>query len=141
MVGTADGTDHAADTAGTHTVVDRLHSSSSSAAQRDASPNRRAHRCDGACCPNDQNESDVLDAAGEDKDGRLPLTGWSARSRMQSWRYRPTGESVGCQHDNLHPGLYGDTTPPVDVTETIKRDQMAAYGLHGQRLADYELDH
>jgi hypothetical protein len=31
--------------------------------------------------------------------------------------------------------------PPVNVTDKIKRDQMAAYGLAGQRLADYELDH
>jgi hypothetical protein len=31
--------------------------------------------------------------------------------------------------------------PPVNVTEKIKRDQMAAYGLQGQRLADNELDH
>lgn len=31
--------------------------------------------------------------------------------------------------------------PPEAVTEKIKRDQMAAYGLQGQRLGDYELDH
>jgi hypothetical protein len=31
--------------------------------------------------------------------------------------------------------------PPVSVTERIKREQMAAYGLQGQRLADWELDH
>lgn len=31
--------------------------------------------------------------------------------------------------------------PPESVTEKIKRDQMAAYGLQGQRLGDYELDH
>lgn len=31
--------------------------------------------------------------------------------------------------------------PPESVTEPIKRDEMRAYGLAGQRLADYELDH
>jgi hypothetical protein len=31
--------------------------------------------------------------------------------------------------------------PSESVTEKIKRDQMAAYGLQDQRLADYELDH
>jgi hypothetical protein len=31
--------------------------------------------------------------------------------------------------------------PSTTITDRIKRDQMAAYGLQGQRLADYELDH
>jgi hypothetical protein len=31
--------------------------------------------------------------------------------------------------------------PSESVTEEIKRDQMAASGLQGQRLADFELDH
>ena len=38
-------------------------------------------------------------------------------------------------------GYTATVRPPVDVTEKIKRDQMAAYGLQGQRLADFELDH
>src|SRR5262249_17886860 len=40
------------------------------------------------------------------------------------------------------PGGYpGTVRPPVSVTDSIKRGQMAAYGLQGRRLADYELDH
>jgi hypothetical protein len=31
--------------------------------------------------------------------------------------------------------------PRAAHTEKIKRDQMAAYGLQGQRLGEYELDH
>jgi hypothetical protein len=31
--------------------------------------------------------------------------------------------------------------PSEPVTERIKREQMRAYGLEGQRLGDYELDH
>ncbi|GAC1326983.1 MAG: hypothetical protein NVSMB2_26440 [Chloroflexota bacterium] len=31
--------------------------------------------------------------------------------------------------------------PPNSVTDAIKRERMKAYGLEGQRLADYELDH
>ena len=38
-------------------------------------------------------------------------------------------------------GYTATVRPTVNVTEKIKRDQMAAYGLQGQRLADYELDH
>src|SRR6266567_2058614 len=38
-------------------------------------------------------------------------------------------------------GYTATVRPSVDVTEKIKRDQMAAYGLQGQRLAAWELDH
>ena len=38
-------------------------------------------------------------------------------------------------------GYTATVRPPVSVTDRIKREQMAAYGLQGQRLADYELDH
>ena len=38
-------------------------------------------------------------------------------------------------------GYTATVRPPVNVTEKIKRDQMAAYGLTGQRLGDCELDH
>ena len=38
-------------------------------------------------------------------------------------------------------GYTARVRPPVDVTEKIKCDQMAAYGLQDQRLADYELDY
>jgi hypothetical protein len=38
-------------------------------------------------------------------------------------------------------GYSTSVRPPENVTEQIKRDQMAAYGLQGQRLGDYELDH
>jgi hypothetical protein len=31
--------------------------------------------------------------------------------------------------------------PPANVTDKIKREQMSAYGLQGQPLAGYELDH
>jgi hypothetical protein len=31
--------------------------------------------------------------------------------------------------------------PPANVTDRIKRAQIAAYGLQGQHLVDYELDH
>jgi hypothetical protein len=38
-------------------------------------------------------------------------------------------------------GYTATVRPPAALTERIKREQMAAYGLTGQRLADYELDH
>jgi len=38
-------------------------------------------------------------------------------------------------------GYTATVRPPVDVTDRIKHDEMAAYGLTGQRLGDYELDH
>ena len=38
-------------------------------------------------------------------------------------------------------GYTATVRPPAAVTEQIKRQQMAAYGLQGQRLGDYELDH
>lgn len=38
-------------------------------------------------------------------------------------------------------GYTATVRPPLNVTEKIKREQMAAYGLQGQRLGDYELDH
>jgi hypothetical protein len=38
-------------------------------------------------------------------------------------------------------GYTATVRPPVNVTDSIKRAEMAAYGLQGQRLADYELDH
>jgi hypothetical protein len=38
-------------------------------------------------------------------------------------------------------GYTATVRPPVAVTDRIKRDQMAAYGLQGQPLSGYELDH
>src|SRR6266852_2432692 len=38
-------------------------------------------------------------------------------------------------------GYTATVRPPVAVTDRIKRDQMAAYGLAGQPLSAYELDH
>lgn len=38
-------------------------------------------------------------------------------------------------------GYTATVRPPVDVTEKIKREQMAAYGLQGQPLSGEELDH
>jgi len=38
-------------------------------------------------------------------------------------------------------GYTATVRPPVNVTEKIKRDQMAAYGLTGQPLSAFELDH
>jgi hypothetical protein len=38
-------------------------------------------------------------------------------------------------------GYTATVRPPESVTERIKRDQMAAYGLQGQPLSGYELDH
>ena len=38
-------------------------------------------------------------------------------------------------------GYTATVRPPVNVTQRIKREQMAAYGLQDQRLGDYELDH
>ena len=38
-------------------------------------------------------------------------------------------------------GYTATVRPPLDVTEKIKREQMAAYGLQGQRLGAWELDH
>src|SRR5712691_9308542 len=38
-------------------------------------------------------------------------------------------------------GYTATVRPPVAVTDRIKRDQMAAYGLVGQPLSGYELDH
>ncbi len=38
-------------------------------------------------------------------------------------------------------GYTATVRPPGSVTEPIKRERMAAYGLQAQRLADVELDH
>ncbi len=38
-------------------------------------------------------------------------------------------------------GYTATVRPPVAVTDRIKREQMAAYGLVGQPLSGYELDH
>ena len=38
-------------------------------------------------------------------------------------------------------GYTAAVRPPVAVTDRIKREQMAAYGLQGQPLSGYELDH
>jgi hypothetical protein len=38
-------------------------------------------------------------------------------------------------------GYRTSVRPPESVTEPIKHEQMAAYGLRGQRLSDRELDH
>ncbi len=38
-------------------------------------------------------------------------------------------------------GYAATVRPPVAVTDRIKREQMAAYGLQGQPLSAYELDH
>ena len=38
-------------------------------------------------------------------------------------------------------GYTAKVRPPAEVTDKIKRQQMAAYGLQGQRLSEYELDH
>lgn len=38
-------------------------------------------------------------------------------------------------------GYTAKVRPPVSVTDRIKRDQMAAYGLQGRPPGDYELDH
>jgi hypothetical protein len=38
-------------------------------------------------------------------------------------------------------GYTATVRPPVSVTDRIKREQMAAYGLQGQPLGGYELDH
>jgi hypothetical protein len=38
-------------------------------------------------------------------------------------------------------GYTATVRPSTSVTDRIKRDQMTAYSLQGQRLADYELDH
>jgi hypothetical protein len=38
-------------------------------------------------------------------------------------------------------GYTATVRPSTSVTDRIKREQMAAYSLQGQRLADYELDH
>src|SRR5205085_5255947 len=38
-------------------------------------------------------------------------------------------------------GYTATVRPPVSVTDRIKREQMAAYGLAGQPLSAYELDH
>jgi len=38
-------------------------------------------------------------------------------------------------------GYTATVRPPVSVTDRIKREQMAAYGLQGQSLSGYELDH
>ncbi|MBV9577998.1 MAG: hypothetical protein JO057_05350 [Chloroflexi bacterium] len=38
-------------------------------------------------------------------------------------------------------GYSASVRPDETVTEKIKRDEMAAYSLQGQRLGDYELDH
>jgi hypothetical protein len=38
-------------------------------------------------------------------------------------------------------GYTATVRPPVSVTNRIKREQMAAYGLQGQPLSGYELDH
>jgi hypothetical protein len=38
-------------------------------------------------------------------------------------------------------GYSKSVRPSTSVTDRIKREDMAAYGLQSQRLADYELDH
>jgi hypothetical protein len=38
-------------------------------------------------------------------------------------------------------GYTSTVRPPVSVTDRIKRAQMAAYGLTGQPLNTFELDH
>lgn len=38
-------------------------------------------------------------------------------------------------------GYTATIRPPVTVTDKIKTERMAAYGLTGRRPADYELDH
>ena len=48
--------------------------------------------------------------------------------------------------ENIHqticvPGYSKTVRPPVSVTNRIKRERMAAYGLTGQPMRDYELDH
>jgi hypothetical protein len=44
-------------------------------------------------------------------------------------------------HGNGNGGYTAKVRPPASITDLIKRAQMAAYGLGGQPLAGYELDH
>jgi hypothetical protein len=52
---------------------------------------------------------------------------------------RVTQENI--QQTICVPGYSKQVRPPVAVTNRIKRERMATYGLEGQQMRDYELDH
>ena len=82
-----------------------------------------------------------LDARAAEQDSRLRKPGRPTGPCMYARRDRPAGQHRHRRWHHLHEWLHRDSSAPVSVTDRIKREQMAAYGLQGQRLADYELDH